>query len=333
MDLGSGCILVQVDGVGLVIIMEGQSGRKYRIMPKRRKKLDNMKNNKLVFSAAEIKKLLFEKHSKDLCVAECKTGPTWGNLCCKRMDFWAMKRSWAHPNMYGYEIKVNRGDFVNDQKWRYYLNYCTNFYFVCPPGLIDKEELPPEAGLLVTSLNCKRLYTKKHAPTRDIKIPEELYRYILMCRAVIKESEYVDNTSKYEFWKKVLEQNEEERMVGRAVSKKIREIIKKRIDDVELENYKLIQKINNLEQVKQFLLSIGFKENEIRGEFSWSVKPRLERFAKQVPDTLPSDIQKAIGQLENINKEFREILKFFSNEKKGVKNGNYVCTVPKNDII
>ena len=48
----------------------------------------------------------------------------------------------------GYEIKVNRSDFVGDRKWQHYLPYVHFFYFASPKGLIDPAELPAEIGLL-----------------------------------------------------------------------------------------------------------------------------------------------------------------------------------------
>lgn len=44
----------------------------------------------------------------------------------------------------GFEIKVSRADFKRDKKWHLYLKYFNFFYFVTPPGVIRKDELPPE---------------------------------------------------------------------------------------------------------------------------------------------------------------------------------------------
>ena len=48
----------------------------------------------------------------------------------------------------GFEIKVNRSDFVGDRKWHHYLPYVHFFWFATPVGLINVSELPPEVGLL-----------------------------------------------------------------------------------------------------------------------------------------------------------------------------------------
>ena len=51
----------------------------------------------------------------------------------------------------GYEFKVNRSDFLKDNregKWKKYLKYCHTFTGVCPPGIIRREEIESPAGLL-----------------------------------------------------------------------------------------------------------------------------------------------------------------------------------------
>jgi len=184
--------------------------------------------------------LLYQKHHNDLCVPECKTGSTWFSHSCPRLDFLAIRRSWTHPNIYGYEIKKTRNDFLHDTKWRAYLDYCTDFYFVSPPGIIDKTELPEEAGLMITSKNGARLFTKKKAPTRSVDIPEQLYKYILICR-VDKVSQWDDmhNTSNIDYWRNWLGTKNENKSVGHIASKKVQKIIRQRIDGVAEENERL----------------------------------------------------------------------------------------------
>jgi len=47
-----------------------------------------------------------------------------------------------------YEIKSSRGDFLCDQKWERYLDYCTHFSFVAPAGAIFRWELGRDVGLI-----------------------------------------------------------------------------------------------------------------------------------------------------------------------------------------
>lgn len=50
------------------------------------------------------------------------------------------------------EVKVSRGDFLSDVrsgKWRNYLKFSSRVYFAAPLGMIKKDEVPNEAGLIV----------------------------------------------------------------------------------------------------------------------------------------------------------------------------------------
>jgi hypothetical protein len=49
------------------------------------------------------------------------------------------------------ELKTCRADFVADSKWEKYLDYCDYFYFMCPPGVIKKEEISNKVGLIYTT--------------------------------------------------------------------------------------------------------------------------------------------------------------------------------------
>lgn len=48
----------------------------------------------------------------------------------------------------GFEIKVTRSDFLRDEKWYEYTQFCSSLSIVCPEGLIMKEEVPRPFGLL-----------------------------------------------------------------------------------------------------------------------------------------------------------------------------------------
>lgn len=172
-------------------------------------------------TAKEITGLLHNKHAGDIFVPQCKDGGTWFRNNFKVMDAWTIQKSWAHPFSTCYEIKVNRSDFLNDKKWVDYLPYCNYFYFVCPSGLVDKTEVPNQAGLMVVSSTGTRLFTKKAAPFRENQIPVDVLLYILICRANITD-EYHEKSAKeqLEEWLSNKDKNKE---FGSFVSKKLRE--------------------------------------------------------------------------------------------------------------
>src|SRR6266704_1287102 len=116
-----------------------------------------------------LKKRLADRHEDDVYCEEALCGPGGA----QRFDAWAMEPSWVRTRCPGYEVKVSRGDYVGDKKWTGYLDYCTEFYFVCPAGLIRPEELPPQVGLLWGTANGGKVYQKKPAIPREID-PEHL---------------------------------------------------------------------------------------------------------------------------------------------------------------
>ena len=99
---------------------------------------------------------------------------------------------------YEYEIKLSRADFIKDRYKKMGLNYYRNpmgitkdenkhailarndsmgpkqFWFVCPEGIIQPEEIPSWAGLMwaLTENGYRGLKVKKKAPNRKTKKQE-----------------------------------------------------------------------------------------------------------------------------------------------------------------
>lgn len=65
-----------------------------------------------------------------------------------------------------YEIKHSRSDFLSDMKkpdkWKSYLEVSEKLYYVCPEGVIKKEDVPKECGLIY-QLSDKSFKTIKNA--------------------------------------------------------------------------------------------------------------------------------------------------------------------------
>lgn len=220
-------------------------------------------------TAADITKALAVKHTKDVFVPECKDGPTWFNSHL-RLDAWAMKRSWSKPCVWGYEIKISRRDFVQDDKWPGYLPYCNQFYFVAPQNIIQPDELPAEVGLLVASKNGSRLYLKKKAPHRDVDIDPTIFRYVLMCRARISQQYEVDAIRTRDYWIRWLAQKEENRELGYRVSQALGRRYERDVEEVRIEQEKLRKKIGRLETIERWA-----EKNKIN-LFGWSITSELD---------------------------------------------------------
>jgi len=203
--------------------------------------------------AGDLVNLLAIKHSKDVFVSECKGGPTWFAEH-RRLDAWAMKRSWANAAMYGYEIKISRGDWLHDDKWRTYLKYCNLFYFVVPSKkIITPDEVPPEVGLLVASTNNTRLYTIKKAQHRAIEPPADLLIYLLMTRTKVTREYECEGKDAAEKWAAWLTERHEWHDIGINVSIQLHKLLGEAQSAVRLAE----EKTAGYELFKQRLAELG----------------------------------------------------------------------------
>jgi len=265
-------------------------------------------------NSTQIINLLKDKHCGDIFVDECKSGSTWMNNTHSRIDAWVMKKSWAHSETIGYEVKVSRSDFQRDGKYVNYLAMCNSLYFVCPWKMIEVSELPLEVGLIYVSKNGTSLITRKKAVKRDIEDLSDVYKYVLMSRCKIVTSGFGCN--KDDYWKRFAEDKDNSLDIGKISSKKIRKLLTEEVFNVRNE-MKSIQKkaedmqeqYNSVAYAVEFLKSIGIDPNSynrrsiskynIEREISEKIKPYL------------GDISEKLMVAKNI---VDEII------KKGVKN-------------
>lgn len=68
------------------------------------------------------------------------------------IDLWGIRPNVPHCTSLSYEIKVSRGDFLRDMKITKKHDgaraLSNEFWFVAPPGVIKREEVPAWAGLI-----------------------------------------------------------------------------------------------------------------------------------------------------------------------------------------
>lgn len=257
------------------------------------------------YNAGDLVKLLEQKHRDDIFVPECKDGQTW-NRHHLRLDGWAMKRSYSNATMTGYEVKVSRSDFLNDEKWKLYLPYCNKFYFVSAPGIIDPKELPPEAGLLVCSANAKKLFEKKRSIHRDVELPTDLLLYILVSRTKIVDSYSQNGIPNAEYWKKWLTEKNESRDLGRSVSQKLRRIIDEKVGDIKRENDALRSENKNLQLIK---IAAERLRIDIANASYWNVDDKIKRAIDILPTNLESEVEtlhRLLGDMKNKISELKQ---------------------------
>ena len=240
--------------------------------------------------AKQILELIAGRHSKDVFVSECKNGPTHspgvGGMI--RLDAWAMCRSWMKPNVHGYEIKVSRRDFLADNKWHHYLPYCTHFWFAVAPGVCDPSEVPEQVGLCVASTNGTRLYTKRKAAYRDVQIPEDIFRYVLMCRSRIT-AERFDSESNLDYWRGWLAEKQESREIGRRCSTALRESFNRDVETVRRENHRLERAMEGYDKIAALCEEIGISPHSYVS---------VEKIREQLGGTsVPRNLRRAIDSV------------------------------------
>lgn len=135
-------------------------------------------------TALDVKKALAKYHYKDFYITECKNGSTYfappqGLL---KFDALAISKSWTSPRIRIYEIKVSRNDFKQDGKWHLYKQYCHEFCFACPKGLIRKEELPDDVGLVYFNPENGAVRQVKKPLYRNVEYDANMLMYIIMNR-------------------------------------------------------------------------------------------------------------------------------------------------------
>ncbi len=241
-------------------------------------------------SAQTIQRLLAVKHAKDVFVPECKDGPTWYGAHL-RMDAWAMKRSWSKPLCIGYEIKISRADFLKDDKWQGYLDYCNEFYFVTTDGVCEPGELPPEVGLIRVSKTGTRLYIKKRAQRRAVAVPENVWRYIVMCRSNIVAGNYYEPADLgLEYWTQWLVEKDESKKAGHALSRAVGRMVEQRHGELRKQNDVLHHQQKALEPLRAILSTFGIKPPY----GSWGTQDKLRRQLENLNKLVTPDVYDAL---------------------------------------
>lgn len=244
-------------------------------------------------TSTEIKKALAEKHSKDFFITECKNGSTYfppaqGLL---KFDGLAIKKSYTQPCIAIYEIKVSRGDFLQDPKWHLYLQYCNEFYFVVPKGMVKKDEIPEgSAGLIYYDPEKGTLRTVRKALWRKIEEPLGVYKYIIYSRLEPDRIPFYE--SKAEYAKAYLEDRATKRSIGYSLGTKLA----KQVEQYE-KDFDRIAHYKERAELCEKLLRV--MENHRVVSYWWRDKDQVvEALDKALSGGCPPELDDAIDQLK-----------------------------------
>lgn len=132
----------------------------------------------------KVTQLLYLRHPEDLFIPQCKINH-WGSGI---MDGYAI----TGDKFICYEIKVTRADYLSDiraGKWEKYLPYCNEMFFVCPHGMIKREEVPKGVGLIYISKNGDKTRIVKQSLREHNTMKNLVFDtlwYIARCRVYAK---------------------------------------------------------------------------------------------------------------------------------------------------
>lgn len=229
-------------------------------------------------------------------------GPTHTSNDLLIFDALAVKKSWANPCVLGYEIKVSRGDFLQDQKWPGYLAYCNMFSFVCPKDMIKQDELPEEIGLIYYYAETGALRTVRRAKHRLVDIPKELFQYIIFSK--LDSDRHPFFSSNREYFEAYLEDKHDKWQLGYKVSKKIYAELeelrrfKDRIERGRDSDGKIIDQYNKLTQQ---LSNLGFYTSTWSDEW-------IEQVISSLNQQTSPHMLREINKIIRASKEVEEMI-------------------------
>ncbi len=291
--------------------------------------MQNLSENRI--TSKEIKMALAESHQKDFFLTEVKNGSTYcppaqGLLI---FDGFAMTRSYTKPCIKIYEVKVSRSDFLRDNKWNLYKQYCNELYFVVPKGLIDKLELPDDVGLIYYNRDgSRKLVTKRKALWREIEEPIGVYKYLIYSRLDQDRIPFFNDRKEYA--EAYLQNKKEKRYIGCKLGSKMATELQeaherlKVLEDREhqLTVFDAIRKVLEKHQLDPFDWRFGldwksyiFGNGRRKEPDPEEYQKKIEKFTAELENTLAAgitsenlkDIERGIRMIQRTVKEIETI--------------------------
>lgn len=244
----------------------------------------------------EIKRALSKRHNDEFFLTEVKTGPSTMTETL-RFDALSIKKSWTKPCFTGYEVKVSRNDFLHDDKYTHYRDYCHRLYLVCPKDLIKPEEIPEDIGIMYYNADKNTLFTKRVARLREINLPVGLLYYILLSRLTndvhpffSTNREYIEAYIQDKAKKRDLAYTFKGKLIGevKEAQEKVRDA------EWEIENYK--KKADERDKLARLLIKYGFIHDE--WELTWNMD---NIFSCKYPKELCEAAKEICSNIEKIN--------------------------------
>ncbi len=257
-------------------------------------------------TAKDVIKLLQSRHSKDVFFSEIAVDGRES----KRMDGWALKPSYTQKLVTGYEVKVSRSDFLQDNKMYEYMGYCNQMYLVAPAGVCRLEEIPEGFGFVLATEN--RLLTKKKAPYREVEIPESFYRGLLCNRA--KNDFMRMSDMEIELHRRVgMISTFENYVEGKYGLKELGSSVAKKLytDSIYIEEEK--QKIESMKNEKEHWEKFS---NALRKEFGYHI---MRDIRNGLYDSAMRDVKERLEKLNHPEKDLFDTIELFKEKADRLK--------------
>lgn len=249
--------------------------------------------------ADQIKHALSVRHADDFFLTEVKDGPTQSVRKHFKIDALAFKKSWANPAIIGYEVKVDRSDFTRDDKWPAYLPLCNQFSFVCPTGMIQLDELPPEVGLVYYNPEKGTLLTKRKATYRLIEEPINMYKYIIMSKLDSERHPFFGLDNRKDYIEAYLEDKAQRKDLGWRFGTKLAQDLHKATEENQQLQREIERMKNRNEHVEPLVAML--KECGIDVRYGWKWEDQLrERLASGVSPDMKSEVSKMKQAVERL---------------------------------
>lgn len=253
-----------------------------------------MKGKAHAYSARILTGLLEERHAKDVFVPECKMGEAGS----RTLDGWALLPTWSPLTSIGYEIKVSRSDWLQDQKFEEYRSACHLFFVVAPKGVVQSGELPTGVGLIepVGEGSGRRLLMRAKA-SRQEPDKAKLVRvmaHVLMWRKDQRSGFAQSREQRASFWKKWVDERQDFATIGRSVKGRMRTILAEAIKERQAAEFRAKQ----LEDADAVLRELGVTPGWDR----WSTRRHVEEALRTEADATMAAIDDAVAKIEALRR-------------------------------
>jgi len=251
---------------------------------------------------------LSKRNQREIFLTKVKTGPTTAaGPPLHKIDALSIKPSWSAPCITAYEVKVSRSDFLNDDKWPAYREVSHRFYWACPAGMIQPEEVADDCGLIWYNPETGGLSTRIKALFRNIEMPVLLLYYIVISRLGDPER-HPFFSSRREYLEAWLQDRAERVMFGARVGTKLATEVgeaNERVRKAESKVQALEKQLDLWTRVQGILREHGVNTGE------WNVERRLrERLSRGVGGEV-------LHGLNDIRRQTDRLLQLVAPQKEG----------------